>query len=136
MERSKPNGLYEDSGSINQDSFAILEPLLSNLAAFPFGGSAYYVIKTLQGVIAAAPREALLLGATAIQNAGQSITREGLAQDDVQAFVMRYVREHRGLLEADRDCLAAVMDVVDAFVDAGWPGWIDVVFELDHIYRE
>jgi hypothetical protein len=48
---------------------------------------------------------------------------------------VRYVDEHRDLLEEDPAALSCIMDVVDAFVDAGWPRWIDVVFKLDTIYR-
>ena len=50
--------------------------------------------------------------------------------------MMRFITQHRALLESNREALAGLMDVVDAFAAAGWPQWIDVAFELDAIYRE
>jgi len=135
-EQPAPNAPYSDSGRIDTQQLEILRPILTVLARFPFSGTAYYVVKTLSGAIATSPRDVLLLGAEAIANGMRGgLASEPLAETDAREFVMQYVAQHRGLLQGDPDCLRSVMNIIDAFVDAGWPHWIDVIFELDSIYR-
>jgi len=136
MERGTPTGLFSDSGHIDAEQFALLQPLLEKLASVPYAGTAYHVVKTLLGAIEAYPSDALRIAALAIRSAAGSIESDHLAEDDMRAFTLRYIREHRGLLSTDLAALSGIMDIVDVFVDAGWPQWIDVFFELDRIYRE
>jgi hypothetical protein len=136
MERSTPTGLFSDSGHIDAEQFALLQPLLEALASVPYAGTAYHVVKTLLGAIEAYPSDALRIAELAVKSAGGSIESDHLAEDDIRTFTLRYIREHRGLLSTDPAALSGIMDIVDVFVDAGWPQWIDVFFELDRIYRE
>ncbi len=136
MQRTAPSGFFEDTGVINAEDFALLRPLLASIGTFRFSATSYYVVKTLVGAIDTAPRDVLLLATSTVMNGVRGgLLNETMAEDDVRNIVKRYVRSYRGLLETDRECLAAVMDVVDAYVDAGWPQWIEVVTELDSIYR-
>lgn len=136
MQRVTPSGPFGDTGEIDLEQFRLFQPLLEALARFRFSRTAYFVVKTLQGAVDVAPRESLLIGGTAIRSGiTGGLSFDQMAEDDIRAFIVRFIDGHRGLLESDRECLAAVMDVVDAFVDAGWPRWIDVIFKLDQIYR-
>jgi hypothetical protein len=124
------------SAEIDEQMFTLLRPILDPLASFRFARTAYFVVQTLLGATARQPAEALQLGLRAIKNGiAGGMLGEPLAESHVRAFVIRYIDEHRGLLEADPTALAELMDIVDAYVDAGWPRWIDVVFKLDAIYR-
>jgi len=136
IDRAAPDGLGSNSGNIDAEEFALLSPLLESLATIPFAASTYNVIKTLLGAIDAYPTQALSIAVAAIQRAGDSIAMDHLAEDDVRMFVLRYIREHRGLLATNPSALSGIMDIVDLFVDAGWPQWIDVFYELDRVYRE
>lgn len=135
-QRITPNGPFDNTGRLSPRSYALLRPLIVALRRFPFAYVSYNVIKLLWGAIDVDPRDVLLLGCSAINNGAQgALAGDAQAEDDMRAFVMRYVQHHRGLLEGDRESLAAIMDVVDVFVSAGWPKWIGIVAELDGIYR-
>jgi hypothetical protein len=125
-----------DNGNLEAAHFALLHPILKILASVPFGGTAYNVIKTLLGAIDSHPTEALDIAALAVRSAGSGIASDHFAEDDVRSFTLRFIREQRGHLSTEPSALSNVMDIVDVFVDAGWPQWIDVFFELDRIYRE
>ncbi len=43
---------------------------------------------------------------------------------------------HRGRLAGDRETLQVVVDTIDAFADAGWPEWIELVLTMDGIYHD
>jgi hypothetical protein len=136
MQRPQANGPFEDTGTIDAENLRLLRVVLEPLARFRFSRTAYYVVKTLQGAIETDPRGVLSLAVEAIQNGvSGGLASDMMAEDDIRDFVVRYIDGHRGLLESDRACLAGVMDIVDSFVDAGWPQWIDVIFKLDNIYR-
>lgn len=136
IERPTPTGMFTDTGTVTPENYAILRPILAALGSFPFAATSYHVVKTLWGAIDVDPGDVLLLGCSTIMTGIRGgLLGEQLAEDDVRAFVMRYVNDHRGLLESDEQCLSALMDVVDAYIDAGWPDWLDVINELDNIYR-
>lgn len=124
-----------EGASIGSENFALLQPILEKLASVPYGGTAYHVIKTLLGVVQTHPTEALNIAALAVRSAGSSLAADHLAEDDVREFVLHYIRGYRGLLSMELSALSQIMDIVDLFVDAGWPQWIEVFFELDRIYR-
>lgn len=137
MERATPTGHFEDTGVLSGERFEMLKPLLRSLATLPFSRTAYHVIKTLRGAIQSAPQETLLIAAEALNNGAKGgLAYDGMAEDDIRGFLVEYVANHRGLLEAQGDSLKSVMDIIDMFVDAGWPQWIDIVFDLDRIYRD
>jgi hypothetical protein len=135
MVREYPSG-FSDAGVIGTEQFEILKPLLLILASVKVPRIAYYVLKILLGAIRNQPAAALSLAAIAVRSGGAELARDHLAQDDVRAFALSYIRENRGLLSSDPTALSTLMDIVDAFVDAGWPEWIDVILELDLVYRE
>jgi hypothetical protein len=130
-------GLFEDSGTITSQHYALIRPLLVALAHAPLTHTTYNVVKTLIGAIATNPPDVLALGTEAmILGAPVGLANDGFAESTIREFLMRYIRQHRALLESNRDALAGLMDVVDAFAEAGWPQWIDVAFELDALYQE
>ena len=136
LQRSPSTNTFEETGSLDRESYYLLRPMLAALGDIPFASTAYNVLQTLSGAVEVDPRDVLLLACHTLKrgiDAGLAV--DPLAEDHVRNFIMRYVFEHRGLLESDRGCLAAVMNVVDSFVTAGWPKWQDVVRALDSIYR-
>jgi hypothetical protein len=128
---------FADTGTISVERFRLMLPILERLADLPLSVSAYNIVQLLLGVTEVAPREALLLAARAIRNGARAgLASESAAESVVRGFVQRLITRHRGMLEQDRICLSALMDIIDTFVNAGWPRWFDTVFELDYMYRE
>jgi hypothetical protein len=53
----------------------------------------------------------------------------------VVQIVERYLAEHRTLLQQDDGCRAALIDVLDIFVGAGWAAALRLTYGLQEIYR-
>jgi hypothetical protein len=127
-------GAYPDPGQLSAERFAFLEPLLEELVRVPFAAAAYYVIQTLAAAMRSAPQRSLNLALRAFA-AAPALARDSMAEPEMRRFVLTYIREHRALLAGDPAAVAGVLDVVDAFIDAGLPQWLDIIFELDRVYR-
>jgi hypothetical protein len=141
------SGAYEaDEGRATQQAptseftaahFEFVEPLLRLLAPIPYTQVSYNVLKILQPAIRFAAAKVLGIASQAIRaGISDNLTNEQLGQQQAASLVREYVERHRGLLTGDRDALQVVMDTIDAFADAGWPEWIDLVFTMDGIYRD
>ncbi len=127
-------GASPDPGQLSAERFAFLEPLLLELVRVPFAAAAYYVIQTLAAAMRSAPQRSLTLALRAFA-AAPALARDPMAEPEMRRFVLTYIREHRALLAGDPAAVGGVLDVVDAFVDAGLPQWLDIIFELDRVYR-
>ena len=127
-------GASPDPGQFSAERFAFLEPLLLELVRVPFAAAAYYVIQTLAAAMRSAPQRSLTLALRAFA-AAPALARDPMAEPEMRRFVLTYIREHRALLAGYLAAVGGVLDVVDAFVDAGLPQWLDIIFELDRVYR-
>lgn len=113
-----------------------LTPIFEALGAVPLVGSAYYLVKTLHSFAAIDPPNVLRLAHVAFRSGGLGLASDPMAEGDMREFVLLYAGEYRTLLSDDPQTLEAILDIVDLFVDAGWPAWIDVILELDRVYRD
>ena len=60
---------------------------------------------------------------------------DSLAADLVVGLVRRYLAEHRHLFRDDTDCRAALIELLDTFIQAGWPAAQRLTYNLDEIFR-
>jgi hypothetical protein len=60
---------------------------------------------------------------------------ESLAADLMVRLVERYLAEHRTLLREDAECRQTLIDILDIFVQAGWPTARRLAYRLDEIFR-
>jgi hypothetical protein len=62
-----------------------------------------------------------------------------LAAGDVVRFVQRALADHREIFRSesgeDSPCMKALLDVLDLFVDAGWPQARMLAHRLEEIHR-
>lgn len=60
---------------------------------------------------------------------------ESMAADLIVGLVERYLAEYRAVLQADPECRQALMEILDAFVEAGWPSARRLTYRLDEIFQ-
>jgi len=53
----------------------------------------------------------------------------------VVGLVRRYLAEYRHLFREDPECRAALIELLDTFIQAGWPEAQRLTYNLDEIFR-
>ena len=114
--------------------------LLWLLAAEIHPHTAHHVVQTLQHLLPCAPSEVFLTAARAITSSSiAGYQNESLAVGDVVGLIQRALADHRDIFQStdgkESDCLAALLRVLDLFVEAGWPEARQLTHRLEEIYR-
>jgi hypothetical protein len=111
------------------------DPLLEALCSVRSSHDAYDLLKALHHLQAADPKRMfLLIGRLIRSSTADSFQYEELAVNEVVKIVEQYLAEHRGLFRSDRDMLDTLLDVLDLFVDAGWPQALNLIYRLDEVF--
>lgn len=111
--------------------------LLRDLTTVGVAGSAHYLIQTLVSFIDLVdPVEVFLLIADAVRVGRKGgYQYETLAVKEIVAIVERYLADFRVIFMDNADCRAGLRDILDTFVEAGWPETHRLVYSLDSIFR-
>lgn len=97
---------------------------------------AHYLLETLEFFIDVDPRGVFLrIAATICGGQKWGYQYDNLAGDLFVRIVERYLAEHRSLLQQDAECSAALVEILDIFVRAGWLSARRLTYGLDEIYR-
>jgi len=110
--------------------------LFDSLCNVEFVETAYEVLKTLEFLIGADNREVILRVASLVRGAeSDGIQYESMAADLVVRIVERYFSEYGSLFREDADARAALIDILDVFVGAGWPKATRLTYRLGEVFR-
>jgi hypothetical protein len=110
--------------------------LLEVISDLNIPSGTHHFIETLEYLVPADPRLALLLMARAVRgSSGSGYQSDSLAEDAVVRVAERYLSEFRGLLEEDSEARGALLDILDVFMTAGWPRVRRLIYRLDDVYR-
>jgi uncharacterized membrane protein YeiH len=60
---------------------------------------------------------------------------EQFAQDVVLRIVRRYLADKRALLQDDEECQRALREILETFIEAGWPAAQHLPYRIDEIHR-
>ena len=60
---------------------------------------------------------------------------ESLAVSLIVRLVERYLGEYRPLLSAKVECQQTLLDILNIFVEAGWPQARQLTYRIDEIFR-
>jgi hypothetical protein len=115
-------------------------PLLKILANEPHPHTAYHVVQTLHHLLPYSPEEVFLLAAESIRTSSTAgFQFESLAVPEVVKIVQRVLADHRDILQthngSEPPALTALLEVLDIFVEAGWPEARGLTHRLEEIYR-
>jgi hypothetical protein len=116
--------------------FREARPLITRLAPAPLAPATHYLVETLEYVLAAEPELVLLSLREIVTLGGHAggYQDETLAIDAIVRILERYLANHRGILQRP-EYLAALHELLDVFIDAGWPQAHRLVYSLDEIFR-
>ncbi len=113
-----------------------LDPLLELLCEVEFVDIAYDVLKTLQYLAPFRPERVFELVGKLVSNSSRDgIHYESMATDLVVEIVEQYLAERRELFRVDRDLRETLLNVLDVFVEAGWPKATQLTFRLSEVFR-
>ncbi len=108
------------------------EPLLDELSTFGMPSLGHSLAQTLAFLVPANPARVLpLFSQVVLRVAERGYSYEPSAVDLVVRVVERYLAEYREVLQQDAHALRLIIEVVDHFVDAGWPAAWQLVYRLD-----
>ena len=116
-------------------------PLFESLVAEPHPHTAHQIVQTLYHLLPCSPVEVFLLAAKSILNSAKEgrFQYESLAVGDVVKLIQRALADHRDIFRdnagQESECFAALLKVLDLFVEAGWPEARQLTHRLEEIYR-
>ena len=115
-------------------------PLFAMLAEEPHPHTAYQFVQTLYHLLPYARREVFLLATQSIRSSSAAgFQYESLAVSEVVKLIQRALADHRDLFqsigEEESECLVALLQVLDIFVEVGWTEARQLTHRLEEIYR-
>jgi len=110
--------------------------MVVQLGSAPVAQITHHLIEMLGHTLDERPKATLLTVRDIILTGGQAggYQEDKLALDTTASLVRRILADHRGILQAP-ECLTALREILDIFVDAGWPDAHRLAFGLEHIFR-
>ena len=110
--------------------------ILDELTEVKFANVVHQLLQTLEFFIPLDPK-GVFLRIGKVVHAGQEggYQYESLGADLLVRIVERYLAEHRVLLQRDDTCRQTLINVLDVFVQAGWPSARGLTYRLEEIFR-
>lgn len=104
-------------------------------AGMLFAPTAHHFMELLNGVLQYDPPLALHLASEVVRaSKPHNYTFDSMAMREVAELVQTLLADHRAEIQADAS-ITDLLNLLDAFVEAGWPDALKLVWRLDEIYR-
>lgn len=112
------------------------QTILEELAKVCLPSVTHHLLETLEFFIQVDPRGVFLSIGRVIQSGQQGgYQYESLAAGLIVRLVQRYLADYRRLLREDADCRKTLIEILDVFVQAGWPSARRLTYRLEEIFR-
>jgi hypothetical protein len=109
---------------------------ISTLAKLAIPSVAHHLIETLESFISFAPADVFHAIANVVKSASNwGYQYESLAVDLLVKVTERYLAEERATLQQDIRCREELIDILETFVNAGWPSARRLSYRLEEIFR-
>jgi hypothetical protein len=110
--------------------------VLDDLAEVGIASLTHHLLETLESFIPFDPSGVFIrIGRTIRAGEKGGYQYESLASDLFVKLVERYLAEYRYLFRENEDCRQILREVLDIFVQAGWPSARRLIYHLDEIFR-
>jgi hypothetical protein len=111
-------------------------PILDKLADVGLPSVTHHLLETLELFIPLDPRGVFLCIGHVVRAGQQGAYQyEPLAADLVVRLVERYLAEYRTMLREDAECRQTLIEILDVFVQPGWPTALRLTYRLEEIFR-
>ncbi len=125
----------EEVTEVQRRLFIEAEPLLDELSGFNHPGLVHYLIKTLAFLIPVDPARIFTrIGQIVLNAKGGGYQFEPSAIDLIVRIVERYLAEFREVLREDEQRLQLLIEMLDGFVEVGWPSARRLAYRLEEIF--
>ncbi len=112
------------------------EPLLDILDTIPVPNLTHHLLQMLESLIPANPSYMFLrIGYILLGGKDGGYQYEVFAVDLIVRVVERYLAEFRDVLREKEECLQMLINILDIFVDVGWPSARRLTYRIDEIFR-
>jgi len=116
--------------------FADADHVISELAEAGHPAIIHHLVETLEFLMEVNPEKVLLrLGQIIKAGRPGGYQYESLAADLIVKIVERLLAEFRHVLRASDECRLTLFEILDTFVEVGWPRARRLVYRLEDIYR-
>jgi len=96
----------------------------------------HHLLEMLHAYVPIDPRGIFLdLGRAIAAGRASGYQYESLAADLVVDLVTTYLADHRALLQNNPECHRTLLDIMDIFVEAGWPQARKLTYRLSEVFR-
>jgi hypothetical protein len=110
--------------------------ILDELSDVGLASLTHHLLETLQYFIPLDPRGVFIrIGRVVHAGTRGGYQYESLAADLIVKLVERYIADYRPLLREDAECRRILVEILDVFVDAGWPSARRLTYRLEEIFR-
>jgi hypothetical protein len=97
--------------------------------------TAHHIMKMLKSILPYQPREVLRIAADVVKaSESTGYSWDSLAIGDIVDLVESILANYRYEVR-DEESLSRLIELLDTFVDVGWPEALDLVWRLDEIFR-
>jgi len=111
-------------------------PLIDELAEIALPSVTHHLLEMLEVFIPLDPRDVFLrIGRIVRTGQRGGYQFESMAADLIVRLVERYLAEYRTLLQKDEECRRTLLEVLDIFVQVGWPEVRRLTYRSDEIFR-
>jgi hypothetical protein len=112
------------------------QQVILQLSKVAIPSAAHHLIETLQGFIPIEPIAVFHSIAAVVRSAKSwGYQYESLAVDLLVNVTENYIAEHRMELQKDRQSREELIDILETFVEAGWPSARRLSYRLEEIFR-
>lgn len=129
-----------DSTSLSPESqrlfYAEAGEVLDVLADFSFASTTHHLLETLEYLVPVDPIGVFhRIGRTVFAGQEGGYHYESMAADLVVKLIERYLAEYGGIFRDNPDCRHTLLELLDVFVQAGWPSAHRLTYRMDEIFR-
>lgn len=113
-----------------------LGPALDELAGLGFPRLVHHLLETLEFLVDVDPAGIFLrIGRVVRAGERSGYQYESLAAGLIVRLVERYLAEYRFVLRDDPEYLRTLLEILDLFVEAGWPSARRLTYKMEEIFR-
>ena len=122
----------EEQRQLYQDA----KPIMERLADVGVASLTHHLLQALEVFISLDPSGVFLLSHRILKSGQKgSYQFESLAIETFVKFVERFLAEYRFVFQSNPECRTALIEVLDIFVQAGWPEAQRLTYRLEEIFR-
>jgi signal recognition particle GTPase len=141
------SGAYKNSGSEQAEQIPLGAPertrflresrrILELLSDFGYPRLTHYLLQMLEYLVAFDPEEVFLLVGRVVRSGRQGgYQYEPMAADLVVRLVERFIAEFRHILQENEECRGTLIEILDTFVEAGWPSARRLTYRMEDVFR-